>query len=156
MSPNLARWSSGKEFACQCRRHKRQGFNPWVRKIAWRRAWQPPPVFLPRESHGQKSLIGYSPRGHKESDTTEVTQHARTHAPSTVSSLPSAQQTMPGRLKKKKNKLMCIKYQQRKQKMWVTEKLTQFNCFKIGIPQWFVIELRIQVQVRKDTTTPKR
>ena len=43
-------------------------FNPWVRKISWRRAWQPTPVFLPRELHGQRSLAGYSPWGHKELD----------------------------------------------------------------------------------------
>ena len=49
----------------------RLGFNPWVRKIPWRRRWQPSPVFLPRESHGQRSLVGYSPWGHKESDTTQ-------------------------------------------------------------------------------------
>ena len=46
-------------------------FDPSVGKIPWRRAWQPTPVFLPGESHGQRSLVGYSPRGHKESDTTE-------------------------------------------------------------------------------------
>ena len=40
-------------------------------KIPWRRAWQPTPVFLPGESHGQRSLKGYSPQGHEESDTTE-------------------------------------------------------------------------------------
>ena len=49
----------------------------WVRsqvgKIPWRRAWQPTPVFLPRESHGQRNLVGYSSEGHKESDTTEAT-----------------------------------------------------------------------------------
>ena len=42
----------------------------------WRRVWQPTPVFLPGESHGQRRLMGYSPWGHKESDTTE---HAHTH-----------------------------------------------------------------------------
>ena len=47
-------WLSDKESAYQCRR---QGFNPWVRKIPWRRAWQPTPVF-PGESHGQRSLVG--------------------------------------------------------------------------------------------------
>ena len=47
------------------------GFDPWVRKIPWRRKWQPTAVFLPEESHGQRSLVGYSPCGHKESDTTE-------------------------------------------------------------------------------------
>ena len=50
-----------KEPACQCRRCKRHGFNPWIRKIPWRGAWQPSPVFLPGESHGQRSLVGYSP-----------------------------------------------------------------------------------------------
>ena len=45
--------------------------NPWVGKIRWRRAWEPTPVFLPRECHGQRNLAGYSPWGRKESDTTE-------------------------------------------------------------------------------------
>ena len=52
---------SGKESACQCRRHKRCRFVPWVRKIPWRRAWQPASVFLPGESHGQRRLVGCSP-----------------------------------------------------------------------------------------------
>ena len=47
------------------------GFNPWVGKIPWRRKWRPTPVFLPGKSHGRRSLVGYSPWGHKESDTTE-------------------------------------------------------------------------------------
>ena len=51
--------------------------DPWVRKILWRRAWQPTPVFLPGESHGQRSLAGYSPWGRSESDTSEVTAHTR-------------------------------------------------------------------------------
>ena len=50
----------GKERACQSRRRKRHGLDPWVRKIPWRRAWQPTPGFLPEESHGQRSLEGYS------------------------------------------------------------------------------------------------
>ena len=45
-------------------------FNPWVGKIPWRRKWQPTPVFLPGEFHGQRSLVGYSPWGHKGSDMT--------------------------------------------------------------------------------------
>ena len=57
---------------CQCRRQKRLGFDPWVRKIPWRRAWEPTSAFLSRESHGQRSLVGYSPQGGKELDTTEV------------------------------------------------------------------------------------
>ena len=54
-------------------RDKICGFESRVGKIPWRRAWQPAPVFLPGESHGQRSLGGYSPWGHTESDTTEVT-----------------------------------------------------------------------------------
>ena len=54
---------------------KRCEFNPWVRKIPWRRAWQPTPVFLPGESHGQRSLAGYSPYGVAESQTQLSKQH---------------------------------------------------------------------------------
>ena len=50
--------TSGKEPACQCRR---QGLNPWVRKMPWRRAWQSTSVFLPGESYGQRCLVDYSP-----------------------------------------------------------------------------------------------
>ena len=51
-------WLNGKESTWQCRRHR---FSPWVRKIPWRRKWQPAPELLPGESHGQRSLAGYSP-----------------------------------------------------------------------------------------------
>ena len=71
--------ATGEEPFCQCRRHKRLGFDPWVRKIPWRRASQPTPVFLPGGSHGQRSLVGYIPWGHKESDTTERTYCTHTH-----------------------------------------------------------------------------
>ena len=64
--------ASGKEPPCQCRRHKKCEFDPWVRKIFWRRTWQPTPVLLPGESHGQRSLVGYSPWDLKESDMTEA------------------------------------------------------------------------------------
>ena len=70
-------WISGNESTCQCRRPR---FDPWVRKIPWRRKWQPTPVFLPGESHGQRILAGYSPWGQKESDTTEqLSTRACTH-----------------------------------------------------------------------------
>ena len=46
-------------------------FDPWVGKIPWRRKWQPTPLFLPGESHGWRSLVGYSPQGRKESERTE-------------------------------------------------------------------------------------
>ena len=64
----LPRWLKGKESACQ---YRRCGSDPWVRKIPWRRRWQPTPVFLPGESHGQRSLVDYSPWGHRESDMTD-------------------------------------------------------------------------------------
>ena len=51
----------GKEPACQCRRHKRHGFDPWVRKMPWRRTWEPAPVFVLRESHRQRTLVDYGP-----------------------------------------------------------------------------------------------
>ena len=47
------------------------GFDPWVGKFPWRSKWLPTPVFLPGESHGRRSLVGYSPQSRKESDTTE-------------------------------------------------------------------------------------
>ena len=52
----LRRWLSGKEIICQCRRHR---FDSLVRKIPWRRKWQPTPVFSPGKSHGQRSLVGW-------------------------------------------------------------------------------------------------
>ena len=60
-----------KNSPCQCRRHKRCRFNPWVKKIPSRGTWQLTPVFLPGKFHGQRSLAGYSPWGGKESDTAE-------------------------------------------------------------------------------------
>ena len=50
---------------------KKRGISSWVGKIPWRRKWQLKPVFLPRKSHGQRSLAGYSSQGRKESDVTE-------------------------------------------------------------------------------------
>ena len=58
-----------------CLQCGRTEFNPWVRKIPWIRKWQPTPVYLPGECHGLRSLVGYSPWGCKELDTTEVTEH---------------------------------------------------------------------------------
>ena len=66
LSLGLPRWVNGKESACQCRRH---GFDPWVWTIPWRRKWQPTPVFL--LGNRQRSLVGYSLWGRKESNTTK-------------------------------------------------------------------------------------
>ena len=63
---------SSKESTCQFKRLQRHRFYPWVRKISWRKAWQPTPVFLPGESHGQRTLAEYSPWGCKELDTTQA------------------------------------------------------------------------------------
>jgi len=64
--------ASGKGPACQCRRHETQ-LDPWTGKIPWMGAGQPTPVFLPGESHGQRSLAVYNPKGRKELDMTEAT-----------------------------------------------------------------------------------
>ena len=63
--PWWLRWLS---VCLQC---GRPGFDPWVGKIPWRRKWQSTPGLLPGKSHGQRSLVGYSPWGRKELDTTE-------------------------------------------------------------------------------------
>ena len=75
MSPSkklgLPTWHGGKKSTCQCRRWQEMRFDPWVGKIPRRRKWQPTPVFFPGKFHGQRSLVGYSPWGPKESDMTE-------------------------------------------------------------------------------------
>ena len=67
------RWRSGKESICQCRRRR---FHPWVGKIPWSRKWQPTPVSLPEEFHGQKNLAGYSPWGLKRVRHDWVMEHS--------------------------------------------------------------------------------
>jgi len=67
----LSRWLSSEEPTCQSRRCRRTRSDTWIGKIPWRRKRQPTPVFLPGESHGQRSLVGCSPWGCKESDATE-------------------------------------------------------------------------------------
>ena len=66
----LPRWLSGKESTCQC---KSLRFNLWVGKVAWRKKWQPAPVFLPGKSHVQRSLVGYSPYGHSQTLLSDYT-----------------------------------------------------------------------------------
>ena len=61
-SLELCWWLDGKESTCQCRR---PGFDPWVRKIPWRRELLPTPAFLPGKSHGQRRLVDYRPWGCK-------------------------------------------------------------------------------------------
>ena len=92
---------SGKETACQCRKHKQSGFNPWVGKISWR-ARQPPKYSCLENPHGQRCLAGYSPWGCNMLDMTEqlytvpqsfqptLTHHLR------CSDGTSSRQTFPG------------------------------------------------------------
>ena len=80
-------WLSGKESACNVGDTR---FDPWVGKIPWRRAWQSTPVFLPGESHEERSLAGYSPQDHKELEKTRLSDLAQMYRsiPSFPSSLP--------------------------------------------------------------------
>ena len=78
--------TSGKESACQCRRSKRCGFDSWVGKIPWGRAWQLIPVILHGESHGQRSLAGCSPYGRTEAQSqTQLKWLSTTHTLACVS-----------------------------------------------------------------------
>ena len=72
-----SRWLNGKESTCQCMRCRRYGFDPWVRKIPWKRKWQPTVVFLPRKFYGQRIFVGYRPWGYKESDMCEHTHRTK-------------------------------------------------------------------------------
>ena len=88
--------SDSKSVCLQCGRPR---FGPWVGKILWRRKWQPTEVLSPGKSHGQRSLVGYSPWGRKESDTTEQL-HFHFHlfsrsfsGSSAVKNLPAMQET---------------------------------------------------------------
>ena len=109
------------ESAGQCRRH---GFDPWVRRIPWRRKWQPTPVFLPGKSHGQRSLASYSPWGHKESDRTEwLSTHIH------ILSIPSSKRKTTGWISAqyKGDIKMCLS-------PWSTAKVLQegINAFQIA------------------------
>ena len=73
----LSRWLSGRESDCQCMNHRRHEFDPWLRKIPWRRKWHPSPVVLPGKAHGQRSLAGCSPWCHKR--VTWLSTHAHIH-----------------------------------------------------------------------------
>ena len=77
ISFGLPWWLSCKESTWQCRRHR---FDSWVRKFPWRRKWKSTPVFLSRESHGQRSLAGYSPGGHKRVSHNLATKQQLVHS----------------------------------------------------------------------------
>ena len=69
-------WLRQQRASLKCRR---PGFDPWIRKIPWRRKWQPTPVFLPGKSHGWRSLVGYTPWGHRVRHYWATNTHTRTH-----------------------------------------------------------------------------
>ena len=71
--------AGAKDPTCQCRRRNRCGFDPWVEQIPWRRAWQPTPVLSPGDAHGQRSLVGSSPWGHKETGLSTKCQQGSQH-----------------------------------------------------------------------------
>ena len=89
----LLRYLSGKEPTCQWRKCKIWGFDPWVRKIPWSRNRWSTPVLSPGKSQGQRSLVGYSPWGHKDSDTTEhkASMRIQTHTNSNPTPVPYAE-----------------------------------------------------------------
>ena len=100
--------ATGIEPTCQCRRRKRGGFNPWVGKISQRRALQRNPVFLIGESHGQRSLAGYSPQDFKESNQLKQLS---------ISNLNLKQSIRKGQ-SSKQNFFWLIKHTFRKYTMW--------------------------------------
>ena len=85
-----------RKFACHCKGHQRCGCDPWVRRIPWRRKWQPTPVFLPIESHGQSEPGGQRPTGSprvtrlSEETTTEMWSPLSTSLPFALPSRPQA------------------------------------------------------------------
>ena len=76
----LSRW----RIRLQCWTY---GFDPWVGKSSWRRKWQPTPIFLPGKSHGQRSLVGYSPWGSERAGHGWATEHSHHFRMSALTSL---------------------------------------------------------------------
>ena len=77
-------WLNGKRSSCQCKRHRRHSFNPWVRKSPWSRKWKPAPLLLLGKYHGQRALVGFCPWGCKEPDMAEHT-YTLTHTSTWIS-----------------------------------------------------------------------
>ena len=115
--------ASGKEPACQNRRYKRSGFNPWVGNIPWGRAWQPTPVFIAGESHGQRNLAGYSPQGCKEMDTTEQLNDTAAWCWSSHEEIPHIQGGMPRLHFVTLIKLLCRVHHEMYWMRWMKHKL---------------------------------
>ena len=129
--------ASGKESACQCWRPKRPGFNPWVGKIPWRRVWQLTPVFLPGESHGQWSLVGYSPKGCKELDWSDWARTGREANLPTVEGPPT--RSLPTRWQK------CSQ-----------SHLTLGKCFSSSCPKLLPVHIYLKLEHRPRLCLNKR
>jgi len=108
-------------------------FDPWIRKISWRRKWKPTLVFLPEKSHGQRSLAGYSPKGHKESDMSDWTcMHARAHT-HTHTHTHTYNATLLSHLKR-----MKIFHLQQHGWIWKAFALCMLSCVQLFVTPWAV------------------
>ena len=128
-----------KESACQCRRCKRCRFNPWVRKIPWRRNWQSIPVFLPGKFHGQRSLARYSSWSHKKSDTTE-------HCTTPGKYLEKSKKYKPLRKKKKKKSrflISCFGYLEDRLVKRYNEKKREIKLIKMVLSKESIINFTL-------------
>ena len=103
----LPTWNKSNESACRCRRCKRRGLGPWVRKIPCRRKQQCTPVFLPGESHGQRSLMVYSPRSQS---LTQLSDWARTCAETIIAWKKDVNWGLLGSFSTVKWKNQCAEY----------------------------------------------
>ena len=139
--------TSGKEPACQCRRCKQRGFDPWVREILWRRACQPTPVLLPGESPGQRSLAGLQSMGSQrvKHNWSDLAQHIHTYKY-------TERQRLSSRPEKKEPSIGCRDADQAsmKEDIWaLTPSVTEqgprqlSNWFPVGITRMLVSLLLI-------------
>ena len=106
-------------------------FNPWVKKIPWRRAWQYTLVFLPGESHGQRSLVSSTPGCHKELETTETTEH--THTPGPRSLTHGGSPAVCGRNDDKKELQWLDAWHVCSKPGWASVRITQTGSFNSHI-----------------------
>ena len=127
--------ASGKEPACQGRRLKRHRIHPWVRKIPWRRKWQPTPVFLPGKFLGQRSLAGYHPRGCRRVryDWVHTHTHKHTHTHTQVDKL-SKNFCNLTRLSKQKSSLVLTRQPRFESIDWREERCKRWAWYSVGFP----------------------
>ena len=117
---------SRKELAFQCRRRKRSRFDPWVRKIPWRRKWRPTPVLLNGKFRGWRSLVGYSPWDCKESDMTEQL-HWSTGCTMLQNISTVSQKVVPNILRQIVTKFLRFKSEQRESNVFIVTQHFESN-----------------------------